>query len=408
MKKWFSFLLAALLLVTACAGCGEKEPVQAPPSGIYYDITGIAPDEVLATVDGREVPAELYFYWLGYACSALEYQLVTYSYYGYYADAFLEDGSLNWDYALAEDMTLGQMAKEEAMTLIASSVAVEVLADRCGVTLTDENLAQIAEDRAEAVESLGGEEAFLEYLDRLGISQATFERITGTTYLFQDMLALVTEEGSSLYLAPADYEQYAAYADHILLSTQDASTGASLSEEEIAAKYATAQDLLEQLRAADDPVALFDQLADEYSEDPGRSAYPHGYFVTPDASFVAEFLDTAFALEPGQFSDIVESVYGYHILLRRDVQQYLAEDPTQTSTVAQQHMDTLVNLTVQDAEVVTSEALDAIDAGTFYTSYTAAVEALMAQDEADSGSEAGDTDDAGDAGDTEAGELVKE
>ena len=38
MKRWMSALLAALLLAL-CVGGGNQEE----PSGIYYDITGIAP-----------------------------------------------------------------------------------------------------------------------------------------------------------------------------------------------------------------------------------------------------------------------------------------------------------------------------------------------------------------------------
>ena len=47
-------------------------------------------------------------------------------------------------------------------------------------------------------------------------------------------------------------------------------TGEVLTPQESMDKYLLAEDLLEQLRASDDPEKLFDELADEYSEDPGR------------------------------------------------------------------------------------------------------------------------------------------
>ena len=90
MKKWISALLALTLTVAVCAGCGAKEE---PPSGIYYDITGIGPKETVMEVDGLQIPAELYFYWLAYSASNTEYQInMLNSYYGLYGELFGEDG----------------------------------------------------------------------------------------------------------------------------------------------------------------------------------------------------------------------------------------------------------------------------------------------------------------------------
>ena len=56
-------------------------------------------------------------------------------------------------------------------------------------------------------------------------------------------------------------------AKHILLLTVDMDTREPLDEETIAKKKETAAQLLDQLRAAEDPIALFDQLMNEHSED---------------------------------------------------------------------------------------------------------------------------------------------
>ena len=83
MKKWISALLALVLTAGLCAGCAESEP----PSGIYYDITGLDPKETVMEVDGNTIPAEQYLYWVAYNCSSLEYNLGMYnSLYGTYGE----------------------------------------------------------------------------------------------------------------------------------------------------------------------------------------------------------------------------------------------------------------------------------------------------------------------------------
>ena len=380
MKKTICALLA-LAMVLTLAACGKS---QEPPSGIFYDITGIAPDETVMEVDGNAVPAELYFYWTAYNCSVIDYQILNANaYYGAYSSLVGEDGALVWDGALSETQTVNQFALEQVEGTVKFYAALENMAREYGVEMTEEDKAAMAENRAAAVEQLGSEEAFQEYLAELGLREESFERLSVAAYLMDGLTDLVLEEGSPLYLSPEDYDQYAAYADHILLTTKDTATGASLSEEEIAAKRATAEDLLAQLQQAEDVEALFAQLADQYSQDPGRESNPTGYIYTP-GTMVAEFEDAVSALAPGEISGIVESDYGFHIILRRDLMEGLDSDPDQKRAIAETHMQSLVELNMQEAEVTRSDLLADMDPGAFYVSYTARLEELAAAKEAES------------------------
>lgn len=408
MKKWIAAFLALTLALTALSGCSQQEE-PAPIHNIPYDITGIAPDEIVATVNDNQIPAQIYFYWLGYSCSYVEYQFnMLNSYYGVYSELFNEDGIINWTAEL-EGQTLNQFAKSRAMDTISYYAAIEDLAQEQGVTLTQEDQDAIAADRASAVEELGGEEGFADYLYQTGLTEEGFARITAASYLYQHLLELVSQEGSNFYLAPEDYDQYRIYADHILLLTQDQTTGESLSDEETAAKRETLEDLLDQLRASGDVEALFAQLADQYSEDTGRTAYPNGYIFS-SGEMVQEFEDAAAALKPGEISGIVETAYGYHIILRKDLQKGLADDETGIlDTMRTEHLDKLLTAYGEEHPIQTEEAADIVDAGSYYTQFTAAVDAIQAEkDAANSGEDDSGTDpDADASGDPNSGSVTE-
>lgn len=387
-KKTVALLLVLAAGLGVCAGCAGEEKTE--PTGIYYEITGIDPKETVMESAGNEVPAELYCYFLGYTCSSLEYQVGMYNaYYGMYGELLNEDGTINWTASLSDDQTISQLAKEQAEKTVKFNTAMENMAAANGVSITEEDRAALEEDRASLVEQLGSEEKFTAYLEKMGVSLETFDRITQEEYLFDHLTDLVMEEGSPLYLAPEGYDQYATYADHILLSTVDSSTNEALSEEEIAKKKAMAEAILAQLEASDDAVALFAELADTYSEDPGRASNPSGYIYTP-GTMVTEFEDAASALQPGEFSGIVESAYGYHIILRRDLQEALEADAEQKASLAAEHLNTLIQEEVDKEEMSVSEKLNGIDAGKFYTAYNEkldAIEAAEAESETGTGTE---------------------
>ena len=107
-------------------------------------------------------------------------------------------------------------------------------------------------------------------------------------------------------------------AAHILFETTDAETGEPLSEEAKAERRAALETVLEELRALEDPEARADAFLEkmtELSEDPGKSYYPRGYTFL-SGTMVPAFEEAAVSLEEYEISDIVETDYGYHILLR--------------------------------------------------------------------------------------------
>ena len=385
MKRTLSGLTALLLLLALCAGCGNNSNEPAgdgdliSSKGIYYDITGIEPQEAMLEYGGNSAPAEMYFYWLGYSCSDVEYRInmINAYYDNIYGDLVDEDGNIIWDGAL-EDTTPSQAATESAESNVLAYLVLENMAKEYNVTLTDEDKADMADVLSQQIEQAGGQEAFQESMEQMGISQETLDRITSSGYLYDHLQELAADPSSALYEAPSQEDN--AYVDHILLMTIDSETREPLSEEEIAAKRTQAEDLLAQLQAAGDVEALFNQLVEEYGEDQGRAA-DSGYLVNPQTSFVPEFLDATFALNPGELSGIVESDYGYHILLRKE----LTEE--QIVSLAGDRLGNLLNerMTTALDEMTRSEKLDGIDAGQFYTRYIEIMDQVQAANMAEDG-----------------------
>ena len=366
-KRILSFLGAAAVTAALTFAVVSVSPSNGFTSGslqegMSYDTCGVSPDAVVASVDGNGATADLITYWIGYNATYLN------SYMQYYGG-----GALDWDYVMSDGTAMPDYVKNDVLTTVKQELVIENLAEKYGVELTDEQLSAMESDEQGFIEQYGGEEGFDAELAKLGLRRETYERITRTNYLYQDLYKLYLTEGSALYASNEDLAAYAAAqgyitADHILLTTVDTATGEALSDETIAEKKALAEELAEKLKnyTGDDLASYFAELADEYSEDPGRASNPTGYTFTT-GSMVQEFEDAAYALDEGAVSDIVESSFGYHILLRLPLDKTAAAE-----TVREDYFSNFIDEQMDKAKTATSAEYDKLDAKALYEAIVAA------------------------------------
>lgn len=323
-------------------------------------LAGVPGDTVVATVNGQAVTAEEYFYWVGYTAETAEYYM---------------GGELDWTMGEGDGTILDYVKQTSLETCKLYSI-VAGKAEEMGCGLTEENLVQYQASYDQTVAQLGGEEEAKKWLLQVGLDEEGFRKVNTPTLLYQNMLSsLLTEEA----VAEEDLAEYVETADvlrakHILLMTMDPNTRQPLSEEQQTAKKEQAEEIFAQLEESEDPLALFDELMHQYSEDTGLATNPNGYLFTAN-QMVPQFEQGTRDLEYNEISGVIQSDYGYHIILRLDPaedESFVASvNQTLSQTKAQNELDTMLSDWLAEAEVETAEIYDTLDVPAYYSNMKA-------------------------------------
>lgn len=311
MKRWF--ICGAILVLLLLSGCGKKmESVEESPLG---KAAGIDLNTVFLCVDGQEQPAWRYLYWLARDCIQLQEQ---------YDRASLK---LDWNMPLENGGTLAEYAKEQALTDTVLYAVVEHWAQiyDCVPEMSDTSASKwdealLTQEQAKKFEEIG--------------------RAYGKLY------DLYTTPGS--LLAPVEgelehfaQEQGAGEIDRILIADKGDRTAARQKAEELFARFNNAENQVE----------MFLKLAASGDDTIGPRNLK-------DTEWEQCLMDAAKAMEPGQYSGILESQEGFSILRRL---------PDDTANLEATYFDYLLQSAAESSEIQTAEPYEKLDVGEFYT-----------------------------------------
>lgn len=376
-KRLLALLLSLALAASLCAcgsGDGDASPSVSPDASsspdpdpspsIEVDLNqsalefaaGLSPTEILLTVNGEEVQADLVCYLLDQYCAQTQQYL---AYFGM---------------GLGDIPDMASDLLEQGVDWAVYHTIVRQKAAELGCLLTDSQTAEIREAMDDP--ALTSQAVLWDLTDQ------SLRFILELDPYYENLLDAVTHEPDEQELREYLDDQGIFYVKHILLKTTD-DQDQSLSDEKIAEKKALADDLLAQLQAAEDMPAKFDELMKAYSEDPGVETNPDGYVFDKNDSLVGGFREAALELEEGQLSGIVETDYGYHIMLRLAFTDEMVE--SYRMDIRLETLEDQINQWMEASEVVRADALSNLDVLDFYTRLTTYQDALYYEQMAEDG-----------------------
>ncbi len=161
----------------------------------------------------------------------------------------------------------------------------------------------------------GAQQTYEAFLTAQGLTDDEFREQTRASLAVAQMLQqeiepqlkVTAEEVEGFYKEnPAHFTQgEAVRASHILVRVEQGADAVAKS-----AARAQAAELLEQLKSGAD----FAALAKQHSQDPGSAARGGDLGFFGKGQMVPAFEQAAFALDPGQTSELVETPFGFHII----------------------------------------------------------------------------------------------
>ncbi|HHX63794.1 MAG TPA: hypothetical protein GX702_02775 [Chloroflexi bacterium] len=291
MRLQLRFLLVALLavaiLLMACRKTDQPtDPTPVPESTSTEEAATLNPDEeiqtrtqnvelaleniqrpdgdAIATVNGQDIPVDHYI-------DLMRLRLYTIS----------DQYQIDW----ADENSIAMLGQIESQ-VIEQMVSMEVLRQRAAsedMLPGEDEIRQTSDEIQAEILMYGDYESWDEFMELNQITDDVYRSIVEESIILEKLVDKYAQVG--------EMEQI--NASHILVEDEE-----------------LAQDLLEQIGDGAD----FAELAREHSQDTGSAEKGGELGWFPRGVMVPEFEEAAFALQPGEVSDVVSTDFGFHII----------------------------------------------------------------------------------------------
>ena len=306
--KRFAAMLAVSVLMVLWIASGDRMSAGQRTDGLYYEVTGIHPDAVLMRINGEDISAEEYLYWLAYDCE--------------YLTSYVPN--LDFSAEVSNGMTYGSYAKADAVETVKLYALLRQWAKQYNVSLTEEDEARLQQQRQQYVTYYGGEEGYQQQLQLLGISEDTFDSINRMYLLYARIHDLYTADGSAMHPTQEAIDAFAQEKGYVTVKLLywPASGGEN--------SQAQAEDFAARLATAEDKDALYAEMAQQLGIEAGDTGR------TFSAETLGDTLSAAFsALEPGQVSDVIATDEGWYVAIGQTLDEGSVLDEMFTENVTQ-------------------------------------------------------------------------
>lgn len=282
-NKKHRLLLAALtitVLAVFLAGCGM---VRVNPE--------VDNNTVVAKVSGEEIKKE-------------EFKKVFEIFKNQYEKQF---GTEVWEQEL-EGRKFIEVAREKLLDMLVDERLQLKKATELGITVTDEEVNSEIENTKKYFDT---EEKFNEYLKVQGMDLEYFKQSMRKELIISKLTEkltaniAVTDEEVKVYYDTHQSEFMKVKASHVLLDTKE-----------------EAEKILARAKAGED----FAELAKQNSKDPSAKENSGNLDYFGHGDMVEPFEKAAFALKPGEISDVVQTDFGFHVIKVEDSKLDTFED----------------------------------------------------------------------------------
>jgi len=366
MKRILALLFAFVLVTSLFAGCSKEEATtDANSTETTEEGTNIVDkltkfeDKVLFTVNDTEIMLS--------SANILLYQIKN-----YYESIY---GPTVWDMEAEAGVLVSDFVKNDIRDV---SVRTEVLYEKAkemGLEQSEEKITELKTQAKDIFESYTPE-----IIEKYGFTlqglEDTIVKQSYTELVFNEVMKdFVADEAAveaelqlntsyvSMMKNGVEKQYDQVRARHILVKIVD-DAGNMLDEAAVAAARVKIDDLLARAKAGED----FATLATENTEDPG-SKETGGEYTFGRGQMVAEFENTAYNLEIGEISDVIETQFGYHIIkleeripataeqVEQAKQDLVTYKETAVDTIKTKEFNAIYDTYLVDFKVTTDEEL---------------------------------------------------